>query len=226
MTESGQHAPGAGDREQRLAAALDQLLQDEAGIFAAVRVADGVAYLDGMVESAEQRLAASDLAAMVPGITRVENDLELEAFVLGAGPNLEDDADADLTNDPMVAAEEGEAYMAPTDPVVRPTTDAQGLAIVTGFDSTADDDYPDLQATTALGAGPPGDEETRQEIVEALRSNAQTIDLTIDAVVENGIAYLRGTVPTMIDAEAAEDIASRVPAVREVVEQLKISALG
>src|SRR5689334_5354789 len=66
--------------ERQLAIAVDRLLKDEAGIYAAVRVGKGVAYLDGVVDSAEQRDAAGDLAATVEGIVRVQNDLDVEEF--------------------------------------------------------------------------------------------------------------------------------------------------
>src|SRR5262245_54983511 len=66
--------------DRTTAVLVDQLLRDEAGIYAAVRVGGGTAYLDGLVESAEQRDAATDLALRVPGIRRVQNDLEIEEF--------------------------------------------------------------------------------------------------------------------------------------------------
>src|SRR5262245_59846025 len=66
--------------ERRLAIVVDGLLRDVAGIYAAVRVGKGVAYLDGVVDSVEQRQAAGDLAATVGGIVRVQNDLDVEEF--------------------------------------------------------------------------------------------------------------------------------------------------
>ena len=248
--------------DRRIAAAVDRRLKDEAGIFAAVRVGAGVAYLDGMVESAEQRNAASDLAAGVAGISRVQNDLEVEEFgapgesrttnsatyadagyqmldgELVTDPNPLSEADepdfnepiaevgGDMTTNSMIAAEEGIPYMPPTDPVVRPSDDAEGLAIVTGFGETSDDEYPDTLATTAFGDGPPGDEDIRQQVVEALRSDAATIDLVIDVIVRNGVVHLRGQVQTLDDAESAEEVASRVPTVREVIEELEVAAIG
>lgn len=247
--------------DRRQAIAIDRLLQDEAGIYAAVRVGQGVAYLDGVVESGAQRDAASDLAAGVPGIVRVQNDLELEEF---GQPGQETRPDSsvyadtsyqmldgdlarnpdplrerfepgfnepipaiggDMTTDSLIAAEEGIPYMPPTDPVVRPSTSDQDLEIVTGFGETSIDEFPDTLATTALGDAPPGDEDIRQQVVEALSSDAATIDLTIDVFVRNGVVHLRGRVPTLTDADLAEEVAGRVPTVREVREELTVAAL-
>lgn len=247
--------------DRRMAAAIDRLLQEEAGIYAAVRVGGGVAYLDGLVESAEQREAAGDLAARVEGITRVQNDLDLEEFgqpgeaviadesarvdaayqmlqgeqVAGDQPLRElgepdfneptPEVGGDTTTNPMIAVEEGIPYSPPTDPVVRPSNDDQGLALVTGFGETSSDEFPDASGVTALGDAPPGDEDIREQVVKALRSDAATIDLVIDVIVRNGVVRLRGRVPTLDDAESAEEVAARVPTVLEVIEELEVAAL-
>ena len=248
--------------ERQLATVIDRRLQDEASIYAAVRVGAGVAYLDGVVESAEQRDAASDLAAGVAGIERVQNDLDVEERAAPGQntptntstyadanyqmldsdlvtdpqplrddlqPDFNDETDelgGDMTTDAMLAVEEGLPYMPPTDPVVRPSDDDQELAISGGFGETSDDEYPDLQATTAIGDAPPGDEDVREQVIEALRTDAATADLVIQVVVRNGVVRLRGRVPTLDDAEAAEEVAGRVPTVVEVREELEVAALG
>src|SRR6187551_1560293 len=78
--ERGPDPQEMSEQDRTLAVRVDQLLRDEAGVYAAVRVAGGTAYLDGIVESPEQRDAASDLALRVAGIQRVQNDLEIEEF--------------------------------------------------------------------------------------------------------------------------------------------------
>lgn len=248
--------------ERQLAAAIDRRLQDQASIYAAVRVGAGVAYLDGVVESAAQRDAASDLAAGMAGIERVQNDLDIEEIgtpgqdtttnsstyadasyqMLDSDlvtdpqplrddlqPDFNDPIDelgGDMTTDAMIAVEEGIPYMPPTDPVVRPSNDDQELSISGGFGETADDEYPDLQATTATGDAPPGDEDVREQVIEALRTDAATADLIIRVTVRDGVVHLRGVVPTLDDAEAAEEVAGRVPTVAEVREELEVAALG
>lgn len=256
------------DEERTLAEGVEGRLADEAGIYAAVRVRDGVAYLSGLVESPEQLEAATDLASGTPGVTRVQNDLEVEEFAAAVNdpdlafspvsdpgmdeaqradvsyqmlegdahggyaeplePDLNEPIPAvggDMTTDAMIAVEEGIPYMPPTDPVVRPTSDEQQLEVAGGFGATSMEEFPDELATSALGDAPPGDDDVRSQVMEALAVDATTADLAIEADVRNGIAYLRGRVPTLDDAELAEEVAARVPTVREVIDELEIAAL-
>ncbi len=250
------HGPEqAGD----LAARVERVLADEAGIYADVRLTDGVLYINGLVESDDQRDAATDLAERVAGTIRVQNDLDVEEFAVGASTTpdpqtlaadttyqmLEIDRGAasereavepdfnepipavggDMTTDAMVAVEEGIPYMPPTDPVIRPASDDQRLEVVGGFGETSMEEFPDQAATTALGDAPPGDEDIRSQVLEALATDAMTIDLDINVAVRNGVVRLRGRVPTLDDAEAAEEVAGRVPDVVEVLEELEVAAL-
>ena len=244
-------------RDRSLAATIERRLADEAGIYAAVRVEGGVAYLDGIVESAEQRDAATDLVGRVPGVARVQNDLDVEEFgALPAAPGgadeqqdeveyemldgepvpeaepLESDFNdpipvvgSDVTRDSMLASEEGIPYVPPTDPVVRPVDNEEGLEVVGGLSNTAMDEFPDDLETTALGEAPPGDEDLETRVLEELAADAETTDLLIEVAVSNGVVRLRGRVQSLEEAEAAEAVAARVPGVREVVEELEVAAL-
>lgn len=51
-----------------------------------------------------------------------------------------------------------------------------------------------------------------------LREDAATTDLRVDVLVWDGVVRLRGTVPTLEDADNAEAVAARVPGVREELE--------
>lgn len=251
--------------ERALAERIEQRLADEAGIYAAVRVAGDVAQLNGLVESDEQREAATDLARGVDGVARVQNDLdveELDAAVndpdAALGLVTDDDnsqaADisaqhlvgergtlaeplepdynepipavgGDVTDNAMIAVEEGIPYAPPTDPVVRPTTDEQQLEVAGGFGFSSMEEFPDELQTTAFGDAPPGDEDIRSQVEEALAVDAATADLALEVAVRNGIVHLRGRVPTLDDAELAEEVAARVPTVLEVIDELDIAAL-
>ena len=261
MTAADNAADTANDeRDRRLAAEVERRLADEAGIYAAVRVEGGVAYLDGVVDSVEQQEAASDLAQGVEGITDVENNLDIEDQELsepsqrlssdahiesvdyqmlegtsGDQPDtLELDPDfsepipsvgSDVTDNPMVAVEEGVPYMPPTDPVVRPALNNDSLEVVGGFGTTAMDEFPDDLQDTALGDAPPGDEDLEAQVLEALAADALTTDLLVQVTARRGVVRLRGRVATLDDAEAAEEVAGRVPGVRDVLEELEVDAL-
>ena len=126
-----------------------------------------------------------------------------------------------IEDDPMAATDDSETWAPPTDPVVKP--DAQGdVRIVGGFaPSSMDDDPPVRRSET--GGSP--DEAIADAIRRELREDAATAALSILVAVRRGVAHLRGQVPGPEDAENAEEVASRVPGVREVVEELDVASL-
>lgn len=112
-------------------------------------------------------------------------------------------------------------YFAPTDPVV--TTDALGrLQVLGGFSATSMDS---VEVEPSAHDAQPGDQALADAIRRELREDALTTDLRIRVAVRRGIAYLRGTVLDIDNVEDAEEVASRVPGVREVIERLAVSAI-
>jgi len=67
-----------------------------------------------------------------------------------------------------------------------------------------------------------GDEAIASAIRRELLEDAATTDLDIDVSVFRGVVTLRGRVPFLSDAENAEEVASRVPGVIEVREELTV----
>jgi osmotically-inducible protein OsmY len=148
-----------------------------------------------------------------------DNDPDSMAQPLDSNP---DDIPNDSVYDEEDSPEPDPTYFAPTDPVIM--ADARGnAAVVNGFASTADDD---LRRDDATLDGAPGDEALADAITEELRRDAATTDLAITVTVIDGVAHLTGTVPDMADAANAEDVAGRIPGIRDVVEDLDIAQLG
>jgi osmotically-inducible protein OsmY len=71
--------------------------------------------------------------------------------------------------------------------------------------------------------GTPGDEAIADTIRRELREDAATTDFDIEVSVNRGVVRIRGTVPTLDDAESVEEIAFRVEGVVDVYDELKIS---
>ena len=67
-----------------------------------------------------------------------------------------------------------------------------------------------------------GDEAMADLVRQELREDAATTDLEIRVVVRDGVVHLHGTVTDLDDADAAEEVASRIPGVREVSEELDV----
>lgn len=112
-------------------------------------------------------------------------------------------------------------FFPPTDPVVRGDPEGQ-LAVDGGFDATSmssDDVDPSVEDNR------PGDSALADAIARELREDATTTALQIDVTVAGGVARLVGHVPDLEDAENAEEVAGRVPGVREVIDDLDVIAM-
>ena len=242
--QTAQHGAGS------LLAQLDRVLE-EAGIYLASEVRDGAVILSGEVESDASRQAALDVASALaePAGLTVEDAIEvmetapdtgfLADAAAGGGefgyvdPDIDHDDRLDPgfelepdftgrigTTDSEESAAEATPYFPPTDPVVRPTGDDQTLAVVGGFGATAMDDE-----TGGASFDARNDDDITQDVVRELREDALTIDLVVHVSTRAGVVTLRGEVPTLDDAENAEAVASRIPGVLEVREDLTITGM-
>ncbi len=124
------------------------------------------------------------------------------------------------TTDSQESAEEAVPYFPPTDPVVRPTTGDEQLAIVGGFGATSMDD---LVGGASFDVR--NDDDLAQAVHRELAEDGLTTDLLIRVSAADGVVTLRGDVPTLEDAENAEAVASRVGGVQEVREELGLPGL-
>lgn len=248
------HAVPGSSSNPALTARLEQQLAD-AGFQIAVEDSDGSLILSGIVDTEEAREAVVDLVNQTAPSARVDNQIEVETVlptdidrfasdaptaemddslneIVAADGELEPDfTDQRMIADPNEAmgadswgpedvSQSGEVYSPPNDPVV--TTDARGEVEVLGGFGTEEDEQP---IEPSAMDGQPGDEALADAIREELRLDAATADLSIFVAVRNGVAHLRGRVEDMDDADNAEAVASRVPGVREVVEELEVTSV-
>ena len=113
-------------------------------------------------------------------------------------------------------AEGDEVYIPPTDPVATREGDFLG-----GFQITADEPEP---IPTSEVVGGPADSAIEEAVRQELLEDAATTALEIEVTAANGIVRLRGIVDDIEDAENAQEVATRVPGVLEVREELEIRA--
>jgi osmotically-inducible protein OsmY len=214
----------------------------EAEVFAEVK--DGVVTLVGEANAEEERQAIERDVRAVPGVREVRNELRIEFNAPeGVYPrgNIEEEVDEEARseivyegteydfNDPrgtvdaMESSAEAEPFFPPTDVVIRPAREIdEGFEVVGGFSSTSMDELSD--SASSVSAARRGDEAIADDVRRELVEDSATTDLNLRVIVRNGIVYLRGTVSSLDDVEAAEDVASRVPGVTEVREHLVIAA--
>jgi len=188
-----------------------------------LRVIDNLDILEVLPESLEgaslSEASVGDFAAATPDTTDNEalepgdftDQSILENAQGAAGPGYTA-ADEEIS-------EGEEAYVPPTDPVRGRDNDILG-----GFKTSAMDDVESEIERSALD-GAYGDEAIADAVRKMLRQDAATMDLSISVDVNEGIVRLRGSVGTIDDVESAEEVASRVPGVVEVQEELRVATL-
>ncbi|MHB1417309.1 MAG: BON domain-containing protein [Chloroflexota bacterium] len=207
-------------------------------IYADVR--NGVVSLVGQVNTEEARREIEEAIAQIDGVRKVTNDLQID-FVPAEGahliyhPELPVELDEDVvaegteydlndeqgTTDVMESSSEAEPFFPPTDLVVRPAPETEeGFEVVGGFSGTAMDDVSEGEAPVSDVEF--GDEQLADDIRRELKEDSLTTELKIRVTVRNGVAYLYGSVPSTEDADAAEEVAARVPGVVEVQENLSV----
>jgi hypothetical protein len=128
------------------------------------------------------------------------------------------------TDDPNVAAEEGLAYVPPTDPPVIPGDAPDDLEIAAGFGATSlDDPYDDDHLAELLTP----ESELSAQVREAIRADAATsryADMVLIASI-GGVVLLKGTVEGIEDVDTLMEVASEVDGVIEVRDELEVEGL-
>lgn len=210
----------------------------------AIADAKGLVTLVGAVRTEREFERAGAAAARVPGVSRVMNHLvvdtlagstpvdrtvtepelaaEIELNHLHLAPGTEIDFNRNVgTTDTAESAAEDVPFFAPTDPpVIRAPRADEGYQVAGGFAETS------LDAPIGLEQLPrqllSSDEEIGRLVRMALSEDAGTTDLPIRVHVHRGIVHLRGVVQSLAEVELAEGVASQVPGVEEVREELEV----
>jgi hypothetical protein len=127
------------------------------------------------------------------------------------------------TENPDVAAEEGEVWIPPTDPPVVPGDEGQP-EIAAGFGATNIEEPFDADHHSEPVMA---DDERTERVLEALRSDASTswlVDgLTVDT--DGGRVVVDGEVEDVDDEDNVIAVASEVTGVTDVVSRLRVRAL-
>lgn len=230
---------------------LEQRIEDATGLYITVEDDGEKLVLSGMVSNVGERNAAWETASRLAEGRIIDDNIEVSgelpsqyqvedlesAGAVGQetwgednrGPieSIEpgDFTDQRLQKSPQRAAgpensiykdevSEGDyAYVPPIDPVVDGNEVIGGLQI---------DALESVEVARSSLDGEPGDEALRDAILRELREDAATTSLEIDVKVDRRVAYLRGRVTDIEDAENVEAVAASVPGLTEVIEQLDV----
>jgi osmotically-inducible protein OsmY len=219
---------------------IERQILEDAGQHVLVEQVDGVLVLTGIVDSAQARQHAEDIAAAAASGLRIQNDLETETGSplgvadlqtgepsgtevdeLSAGSELEPDfakLPVDWTSSEGDGEAEGEPTLAPIDPVIGVNQHGR-VQIVGGFSPDA---MTAIEVELSAQDARAGDEALAEAVKRALREDAATTSLSLDIIVRRGVVRLRGSVPGLEDDDNAEAVAARVPGVVDVVDDLDV----
>jgi hypothetical protein len=160
-----------------------------------------------------------------------EGELEAAGALAGTGDDASIQGLASLelrdgeTDNPDVAAEEGQTWIPPVDPPVVADAEAEdGIVIAAGFGSTAlDEPFDEDHHGTALTE----DDEVSARVREALLADSRTSRLAERVGIETvgGIAILRGEVDDIDDGDLLAEVASDVTGVTEVRDETEVPGL-
>lgn len=172
-------------------------------------------------------VGGGDVVGSDDGLTGQERyEGYLDAGVDPSGNSVEALAATELrsgeTTDALLAAEEGLAWIPPTDPVVVPdATSPEGLRVASGFGATALDEPYDADHHGELLSA---EDEVTGRVREALRADAATSRYAdaLDIDTEGGVARIRGTVDDILDSDEIVAVASEVTGIVEVRDQLRV----
>ena len=196
-TRSAQPVAGGAPQQSRSQMAADQVaaaLQNAQvdGYDIEVEVRNGVAVLNGKVRDQSHRTMATQVARSVPGIRQVDNKLQYVA---------EGQSEGSLNSAPAAVSaanvQQAAAYETPGQPqnMVRQVN------------------------SEVYSAG--GNQQLADQVGGAL-SQAGLVGYDVEIRVNNGVAFLGGSVGTAQQRQMASDVVSRVPGIRSVSNQLKV----
>ena len=142
------------------------------------------------------------------------------------GDLLEDPAGG-VTDDYLIAREEGIPYVPPTDRVMSESRGAEGV----DFAGTDDSDAGELEREGDLiqsddgGGGLPRDDELKADVIEALRSSDVVAGDRIRIAVTGARVHVQGQVESVDVLDEILGIVGDVVGVEEVLDEVDVSTI-
>lgn len=187
-----------------------------------VEVDDGIVTLRGTVSSIAKLNAAADVAARIPGVRAIVNELtvqpahELDDLTLASQARLALEMDSDVPNERIdcVVRERRLTLRGSVDHAYQRDAARRAVSHLGGLYGV--DIAIDVRGHTR------GDPAIDRDLHDALQRRAIRAD-HLSYRVENGEVTLSGRVPELADRLAAEEIAWRTRGVRHVIDQIEVT---
>jgi hypothetical protein len=165
-------------------------------------------------------LAARDLRT--PGSVEQRDD-RMPLPSEDEGDLVDEPADG-LSDDPLVATEEGVPWTPPTDRVISESRDASGVDVA-GTDTTDAGELErsdDVQVDDGL---PPRDDELRADVIEALRASDVVAGDRLRVSVTGSQVHVTGQVESVDVLDEALGIIGDVRGVTDVVDDVEVTGV-
>jgi hypothetical protein len=128
-----------------------------------------------------------------------------------------------MTDDPLVASEEGVPYDPPSDRVLTQPHEGESGADVAGTDPTQAGELEREDFVQPPDGEPPRDDELQADVIERLRSSDVVAGDRIRVAAAGSRVWLRGEVESVDILEEVLGIVGDVPGVDDVVDEVRIS---
>lgn len=129
-----------------------------------------------------------------------------------------------ITDDPLVAEEEGVPYDPPVDRVIDPSGE-HGGPDVAGVGADDDEELEREDAIQPPDGELPSDDELTADVLEALRASDVTAGDRLRVRAEGGRVIVRGRVESVDVLDEILGIIADVPGVDEVIDEVEIEGL-
>lgn len=138
--------------------------------------------------------------------------------------NLVEEPQGGMTDDPLVATEEGVPYDPPTDRVISETREDLGGADVAGTGATDAGELERADMIQPANRERPRDDELRANVVEALRASDVAAGDRLRVAVDGSQVFVRGQVESVDILHEILGIVGDVPGVDDVVDEVEVTA--
>jgi osmotically-inducible protein OsmY len=187
-----------------------------------VDVNEGHVTLTGVVPTMRERASAERIVAESPGVLSVDNHLRVATEERLSDREIADEVIARIKGDSRLANQDVEVDCSGGAVTLSGTVDSfwkrRRMVDIARDQAGVTDIVDDI----AVAGGSVADEELSYRITELLRRRARVDENTIAVTVENGVATLRGTVPTWMVRSMAYDTAANIEGVRNIVDEMSV----
>ena len=140
------------------------------------------------------------------------------------GGDLVEEPRGGMTDDPLVATEEGVPYDPPTDRMIAQTGEPGGPDVA-GTDPNAGDELEREDGVQVPDGSLPRDDELTADVIEALRASDVPAGDRIRVLAQGSRVLVRGEVESVDILDEILGIVGDVPGVDEVIDEVEIAGV-